>query len=377
MPIEYRQIYAKTFFNESMNDKKKTFENQSVVFTGRLFSMPRKEAQELVKANGGCSPNNLTKSTDFLVVGSEGYLTEIDKSSKLEKAETLQDNGGKVQIISESSFLEMVNLESRYQLEKKYYPLTDVLDIYKNIRKDHVRYFQKWGILKPEVRANNEQFFHFKDLLLFRKINNFLAEGKKIRTIAKGLHAELFPSNQLKIEFEDEKPRGKVLELKVTEPPKPVSSEISTEEWFEIGSKYDNDLSTYDQAIVAYEKAVAQDPEYFPALVNLANLYFEKGEIEKAKSLYLRAYQIEPTSHKLLFNIGNLYDELGDFDNALQFFQKATEQFPLYADAHFNMAVVYEKIGLISKAKEHWKAYLQIDNAGEWAEIAEEHLSEL
>lgn len=347
------------------------FKDQTVVFTGKLASMSRKQAQQLVREHAGNAPDSLTITTEYLVVGDAGYLCDIAKSKKINKAEELIAKGSKTQIISEGAFLEMLNLESRYQLGNKFYSLTDILAIYTKLRKDQVRYFQKWGLLKPEVKTNNAQYFQFKDLLIFRRINEYLKQGKKLRSIAQGLSRELFPSDQLVIEFQEEKPEGKVLQLKpATEP------ERSADEWYDLGSSCDTDDSTYTQAIEAYENALALEPDYFPAAVNLGNLFFAKGENEKAKALYLKAYELAADNHKVLFNLGNLYDELGEYDKALEFFRKAIKEFPLYADAHFNIAVVYEKIGLIYKAKEHWQTYLKIDDAGEWAEIAKEHLSE-
>jgi len=355
-----------------MKKDQKAFANQTVVFTGKLASMSRKEAQQIVREQGGHSPESLTSAATFLVVGEEGALKQDSKSSKLKRAEELIEQGKKIQIISESNFLEMVNLDSRYRLEHKYYALSEILKIYKALRKEHIKYFQRWGLLKPVTKTNIEEYFQFKDLLLFRKINNYLSQGKKLRSIARGLHNELFATEQLKIEFEEERPKGKILTLTQT-----TSPEFTAEEWYEIGDRYDADRSTYDQAIEAYERALALDPDYFPAAVNLANIYFEKGEIQQAEALYLRALTLEPASHKILFNLGNLYDEMGEYEKALEYFRKAIEQFPLYADAHFNIAVVYEKIGLILKAKAHWQTYLKIDDSGEWADIAREHLSGL
>lgn len=334
--------------------------------------MPRKEAMEVVRQFGGTPQEKLTRATNFLVVGDEGYLTQIDKSQKLKKAEVFQEKGVAVQIISESAFLEMVGLESKYQLENKYYSLTDILNIYQELTPKKVKYFQKWKLLTPTRKTNTNEYFQFKDLLYFRRINNYLAQGKRLPGIAKGLQREISPSKQLAIEFDDEKPQGKVLNFGSA-----TETDKSAEQWYELGARYDTDEATVEQAIEAYEKSLEVDPDYFPAVVNLGNLYFEKGRYDKARELYRKADRLSPNSHKVLFNLGNLHDELGLFDQALDYFKQAIAVFPLYADAHFNIAVVYEKLGMVSRAREHWEQYLKIDNSGEWAAIAREHLMEL
>jgi predicted TPR repeat methyltransferase len=48
-----------------------------------------------------------------------------------------------------------------------------------------------------------------------------------------------------------------------------------------------------------------------------------------------------------------------------------------YADAHFNLALLCERTGDALKAVHHWKAYLKLDNSGQWAEIARKQLERL
>ena len=59
------------------------FENITVVFTGKLSSMPRKKAQETVKKMGGATPSTVNRNTDILVIGDARPLDEMSKSRKL------------------------------------------------------------------------------------------------------------------------------------------------------------------------------------------------------------------------------------------------------------------------------------------------------
>jgi len=356
-----------------MTTNKNILENQIVVFTGKFASMSRKEAEQLVLNAGGKISDKVTGETTILVVGDEGFLNQIDKSKKLKKAEELADKTNSIKIISESVFLEMFELESRYQLENKYYPLKEILKIYQKIRPEHVRLLQKWDLLRPVTRTNSDQYFEFKDLLVFRKIHQFLEEGKTIRGIARGMYLEQFPSNQLKIEFEEERPRGQILEFtpSVSNQPEPT---LTAMDWYDIGNQYDTDAATYPEAIDAYQKALELEPTFTPAAINLGNLYFIKREFDEAEKYYLQAHQQTANNQKILFNLGNLYDEMGEYSKSIKFFKKALEIDPFYADGHFNIALVYEKLGLVVKAKSHWQMYLKIDPTGEAAKVAREHL---
>ena len=79
---------------------------KSVVFTGTLARMDRKDAQKKVQALGGKTPSGVTKDLDYLVLGVEKNGAE---SSKLKTARKLQAAGSALQVMSEDAFLELLN----------------------------------------------------------------------------------------------------------------------------------------------------------------------------------------------------------------------------------------------------------------------------
>lgn len=83
---------------------------RTVVFTGTLMSMPRKDAQQLVADIGGINGKGVTKNTDYLVVGQQDYRVVGDDgmSSKQEKAIKLIEKGSELEILSEDDFLKNV-----------------------------------------------------------------------------------------------------------------------------------------------------------------------------------------------------------------------------------------------------------------------------
>ena len=72
-----------------------------------------------------------------------------------------------------------------------------------------------------------------------------------------------------------------------------------------------------------------------------------------------------------------VYDELGRDQEAMDHYRRALSLNPQYADAHFNIALLCERQGDALKAVHHWKAYLKLDGAGQWAEIARRQLERL
>ena len=83
---------------------------RKVLFTGKLASMSRKQAQAAVKAAGGETPSQVTQDLDYLVVGDEGspLFGAGRKGSKILAAEKLQAKGSAVKIVSEGEFFDRI-----------------------------------------------------------------------------------------------------------------------------------------------------------------------------------------------------------------------------------------------------------------------------
>jgi DNA ligase (NAD+) len=78
---------------------------QSFVFTGTLLGLDRRTAQKRVQALGGETPDGVTRTLTFLVVGDGA---EERKSSKQVKAQKYIAEGAPLKIISESEFLKLI-----------------------------------------------------------------------------------------------------------------------------------------------------------------------------------------------------------------------------------------------------------------------------
>jgi len=82
------------------------------VFTGTLDKMQRADAMQAVADVGGICANNVTKKTNFLVLGVADYsITKDGKSSKHKKAEQYKLSGQDIEIVSENVFYDMIAWE--------------------------------------------------------------------------------------------------------------------------------------------------------------------------------------------------------------------------------------------------------------------------
>jgi BRCA1 C Terminus (BRCT) domain len=85
------------------------------VFTGKLATMNRKEAEDKVKNAGGVNASSVTKKLHYLVIGDEGspLYSGGKKGDKQLKAEQLNGAGANIKIISETAFLQMLSGTAR------------------------------------------------------------------------------------------------------------------------------------------------------------------------------------------------------------------------------------------------------------------------
>ncbi|OGF51871.1 MAG: hypothetical protein A2044_01335 [Candidatus Firestonebacteria bacterium GWA2_43_8] len=118
-----------------------------------------------------------------------------------------------------------------------------------------------------------------------------------------------------------------------------------------------------DKAISLYEDIISKDPNNAEAHMRLAELYSEKGLKEKA-------------THELLL-LGNAYYESRLFKNALKYFQKVLEIDPAQIDARIKAAEIYVNEEMEREAKleylaiaEHYLSSNDLNKAEEFSKKA-------
>lgn len=354
---------------------------QTVVFTGKLSSLGRRDARALVARLGGASGDDVNARTTMLVVGAEGFgedqgddegPPDRKKSNKLKRAEELR-----VPVVTEEEFCRIAGITSREALKKQYHAMRDLVSRYPSLREDHLRYLVKGGIIHPVLRTNADTFFAFTDLATVKQISEGLHQGLSFHGIVRGLMAER--QGQLAFDFRLDAAPAKILALRrpAAEAPSaaahPARDTAAAEEYFKIASALDDgDEAKLEGAAIAYRKALELDPYLVAALINLANIHYSRDELAEAQALYERAIGLESDFFEAHFNLGNIYHDLGRFAEAQSCYSEALRQNPFYADAHFYLAVTFEKMGLSVEARPHWRAYQQLAPQGEWVELARE-----
>lgn len=399
----------------------RAFLGETVVFTGKLWSFGRKEARALVERLGGAAEDDVTVRTTLLVVGAETYGETPDLSVLLDPnntqhqklrrvAQINSETPGRIRVLTEDEFCRRAGLPAVAELRTQHYGQRDILAMYPSLRPDHLRYLEKWGLIKPAFRNNADTFFAFGDLTTLRHVAGELQKGKPFRALLRELQASR--AGQLAFDFKLEATPARIIALKPRasrrDPageggpadlqtrkspapqargapgasgalPAPDGSGISeralstAEQYFLMGSLLDDGTpDRMEEAAKAYRRALAEDPDLVAALINLANIRYMRDELAEAQALYERAIALDPTYFEAHFNLGNIHHDHGRYLEAEAAYLAALALNPSYADAHFYLAVTLEKMGRSADARPHWRAYETLAPDGEWVELARE-----
>ena len=92
-----------------------------------------------------------------------------------------------------------------------------LLERCKHVRDDHLRYFQKWGLVRAAGRAHGEISYSLADVALIRHIDDALGSGADVRTVLRQLQASR--DGQLALDFRLSAEPAKVLQLRRRESP--------------------------------------------------------------------------------------------------------------------------------------------------------------
>lgn len=167
--------------------------------------------------------------------------------------------------------------------------------------------------------------------------------------------------------------------------------------WFKLGDAYRDaagkqtdatqKAQMYNDAITAYQKAVAIKPNDGAYLNNLGDVQAKAGKVDDAIKTFTQAAQADPLhAAQYYFNLGAVLTNTGKVDDAVQAFDKAIAADPNKADAYY-----WKGVNLLGKATtdksgkmtappgtaEAFNKYLELQPSGPYADAAKQMLSSI
>lgn len=354
---------------------------ERIAIAGKLSLFSRRDARVLIDRLGGQLIESAADGATMILGGGPEY-------------ETLMSDGEGRRVISEAELCEAAGLPAADALRAQFKTARDIRAMYPNIRDEHLRFFEKWGLVRPIAGT----FYGFSDVHLIRQAATELEKGAPLNAVLRALSAAR--QGQLQLDFQTARERGqatrgrdaaghqaRVVALAPKPAPPPAlfpppdataggpqsGNDALAARYFMEAARLDDGRDEHvDAAASAYRRALIADPDLVPALVNLANIHYARDQHIEAMALYERALSLDPDCFEAHFNLGNVHHDLSRYDDALLSYREAVSLNPSYPEAHFYLAVTLEKMGRSPEARPHWRMYRELAPQGEWVELAKE-----
>ncbi len=117
-----------------------------------------------------------------------------------------------------------------------------------------------------------------------------------------------------------------------------------------------------DEAIAEYEAAIALDPGFVEAYVDLGNLMLRESDFQRALELLQEALDIDPDHVKAHLSMGDVYLQMGEYDPAAYHYQIVVDLDPEVAGPHGKLGICQILGGAVELGKSECELALSLDS---------------
>ena len=100
-----------------------------------------------------------------------------------------------------------------------------------------------------------------------------------------------------------------------------------------------------DLAIDVYERGLLTKANAVPLLNNLALLYLETEDGDKATIRAMQALELAPADPNVLDTVGWVHTQVREFDKAIPYLERAAEMRPEIAEFRYHLGLSYYQVG--------------------------------
>ena len=105
------------------------------------------------------------------------------------------------------------------------------------------------------------------------------------------------------------------------------------------------DMRVFDEAEMAFRRALSKSPERTEALYNLGNTHFNEQDYEEAKQRYVQTQKFSDNNsskHHAFHNIGNVFMKQKNYAKAVETYKNALRNNPQDEETRYNYALAKE-----------------------------------
>lgn len=119
----------------------------------------------------------------------------------------------------------------------------------------------------------------------------------------------------------------------------------------------------YASAESIFKDLISKAPDWERPYFNLARVYIEIGQDDKAYELLQKAIEINPLDEDVYFYMGVYYRKKGQWEKAIDYFLKSEIMDENGVEVNINLSACYAQIGDYEKALERSLMALEIDSS--------------
>ncbi len=387
------------------NESLETLRDRRVVFVGKLASMAKRDAAQLVRRHGATVVDGPDASVHLAVVGEE-ELPVPDRGLEEWFDEPTRDaiERGTLEVVTETQLwqrLGMVDVEQ--DIQRLYTPamLAELLGVSVAV----IRRWHRRGLIVPVREVRRLPYFDFQEVATARRLAELLAAGaspgqieKKLASLSRLLPGVERPLAQLSVMVEGKEillrqgdglvePGGQLrfdfdaAEAAVEQPaaestvamPEPFSKATTPEEMCRAAAELEDD-GQLAAAAEMYRAAMAAGGPSAETCFLLAELLYRRGETAAARERYYMAVELDEDYVEARANLGCVLEETGEHELAVAAFEGALRYHNGYADVHYHLARVLDELDRRGEAERHWRSFLDRAPSSPWANEARRRL---
>jgi tetratricopeptide (TPR) repeat protein len=379
-----------------------------IAFVGKLGSMNRREARELVRRHQGIMVERIDPTVDLVVIGAD-VLPLGDQAELLDDWVIEASAQGNLSVINETQFWQKLGIvEPELDIDRYYTPamLAGLLDLpLSTVRRWHRR-----GLITPTRQVKKLAYFDFQEVASARRIARLIASGATAQSIETklsrlaGLYPNLQrplsqlsvivegrqlllwqgggliePGGQMRIDFDSLSPQEGLEDQDISYPisersaPVLLKEMVTPDEFFRAAIDFEDE----DDAEAAIEVYRAMSLAFGPSSdssFRLAELLYQQGDLPGARERYFLAIELDESFVEARASLGCVLVELGNQEMALATFHGALLHHPEYPDVHFYLARLLDEMDRSQEAEPHWQTFLDLAPQSPWAEEARHRL---
>jgi tetratricopeptide (TPR) repeat protein len=392
-------------------------QDQRLAFVGRLASMARREAAQLVRQHGAVVLEKPDASVQLIVVGDEQFpLSEMGEADEwFDEATRRQVEADRAEVITETQLWQRLGLvEPQHDIHRLYTPamLAEMLKVPVAV----IRRWRRRGLIVPVREVRRLPYFDFQEVATARRLAELLAAGVKPRAIERKLEAFarylphvarplaqlsvivhgkdillrqgdglIEPGGQLRFDFDAWQGAERTAvgaetavadeeETAAGEPAAPVLSvPSSAEQMCGLAAELEED-GQLAPAAEMYRAAMAAGGPKAELCFQLAELLYRLGDLGAARERYYTAVELDEDYVEARANLGCVLAETGQRELAVAAFEGALRYHPDYADVHYHLARTLDELHRREEAETHWRAFLAEAPDSPWADEARRRL---